>query len=182
MINKTFSKGDMIDIIRNFNIDIPNFASMDKPTLSMKLWEELCSIEYLPCETDIYDIKDIEELKHYLMDNNPDKSLSVKEKSKVMRFCKEVIVYCKNGFNIECSVFNDFNELKIQMEDICIHGDIPSVRRSIRLFNEDPKLDINLEPVVSNRVKRQLELKEKHKVKKYYGLISKKGRFILEFS
>jgi hypothetical protein len=181
MINKTFSKGDMIDIIRNFNIDIPNFASMDKPTLSMKLWEELCSIEFLPCDNDIYDINNIEELKHYLMNKNPNKLLSVKDKTKLMRFCKEVIVYCNNGYNIDCSVFNDFNEIKIQMEDICKYGDIPSVRRAIRLFNEDPKLDNKLEPVISNRIKKQLELKEKSKVKKYYGAIFKKGHFVLEF-
>ena len=181
MINKTYSKGDMIDIIRTFNIDIPNFAIMDKSTLSMKLWEELCSIDYLPCDNDIYNIKNIEELKIYLMQKNPNKTLSVKDKTKLMRFCKEVIVYCNNGYNVDFSIFNDFNEIKIQMEDICKYGDIPSVRRSIKLFNKDPKLNIKLEPIISNRVKKQLELKEKNKIKKTYNATFKKGRFIISF-
>jgi len=181
MINKTYSKADMIDIIRNFNIDIPNFCSMDKPTLSMELWRELCSIESLTCDTDIYDINNIEELKTYLVNKNPDKLLSVKEKTKLMRFCKEVIVYCNGGYNIEYSIFNDFNEIEIQMIDICKYGDIPSVRRAIRLFNKDPKLDNKLSPIISNRVKKQLELKQKNKVKKYYGLIVNKGKFVLSF-
>ena len=34
MINKSFSKGDMLDIIRHFNLDIPNSNTMDKLKLS----------------------------------------------------------------------------------------------------------------------------------------------------
>lgn len=181
MINKTFSKGDMIEIIRAFNIDLPNFNTMDKSTLSMKLWAELCSLEYVPAENDIFNISDIEELKSYLMDKNPNKLLSIKEKNKIMKFCKEVIVYCNNGYNTDMSVFNDFTEIELQLRDIAIHGDIPSVRRAIRLFNNDSKLKEKIEPIISNRVKKELELKKKHKVKTYYGLISKKGDFIISF-
>ena len=38
MINKSFSKGDMLDIIRQFNLDIPNSNNMDKLKLSITLW------------------------------------------------------------------------------------------------------------------------------------------------
>jgi len=180
MINKTFSKGDMIDIIRSFNIDIPNFTNMDKSTLSMKLWDELCNIEYLP-PNQFYDINNIEELKLYLLKKNPNKLLSVKEKTKLMKFCKEVIVYCNNGYNVDFSVFNDFKEIKIQMEDIIKYGDYPSVRRAIKLFNKDPKLDKELKPIISNKIKYILESKKTEKVKKVYGAIIKKGKFILTF-
>lgn len=181
MINKTFSKGDMIEVIRAFNIDIPNFSSMDKATLSMKLWAELCDLESIPHEKEIFNIGDIEELKIYLMNKNPDKLLSVKEKSKIMRFSKEVVVYCNNGYNIDMSVFNDFEEIEIQLRDISKYGDIPSVRRAIRLFNNDPKLKNKIEPVISNKVKRELEIKKKNKIKRYYGLVYKKGNFIVSF-
>lgn len=181
MINKTFSKGDMIEIIRAFNIDLPNFNTMDKSTLSMKLWAELCSLEYVPAENDIFNISDIEELKLYLMNKNPNKLLSIKEKNKIMKFCKEVIVYCTNGYNVDMSVFNDFIEIDLQLRDIAIHGDIPSVRRAIRLFNKDPNIKEKIDPIISNRVKKELELKKKYKVKTYYGLISKKGEFLISF-
>ena len=179
MINKTFSKGDMIEVIRAFNIDIPNFASMDKSTLSMKLWAELCSIESIQPETEIFNISDIEELKTYMINKNPNKILSVKEKNKLMRFCKEVIVYCNNGYNVDMSIFNDFIELQIR--DIAIYADIPSVRRAIKLFNKDPKLSEEIKPIISNRVKKQLEVKKKNKVKKYYGIIVKHGLFEISF-
>ena len=181
MINKTFSKGDMIEVIRAFNIDIPNFASMDKSTLSMKLWAELCSIESIQPETEIFNISNIEELKTYMINKNPNKILSVKEKNKLMRFCKEVIVYCNNGYNVDMSIFNDFIEIELQIKDISKYGDIPSVRRAIKLFNKDPKLSEKVQPIISNRIKQQLELKKKNKVKKYYGIIVKHGCFEISF-
>ena len=181
MINKSFSKGDMIEIIRTFNIDIPNFASMDKTSLSMKLWAELCSLESIPIDNDIFDIKNIEELKHYLMNKNPNKTLSVKDKSKLMKFCKEVINYCNNGYEFERSIFNDFFEIEIQMKDIAVHGDIPSVRRAIKLFNEDPKLKEKIQPVISNKVKKELNNKKQGKKKNTYCFTRKTGLFIVTF-
>ena len=181
MINKTFSKCDMIEIIRTFNIDIPNYNTMDKATLSMKLWDELCCIEDIPTDNELFAINNLEELKTYLTNKNPTKILSVKEKTKVMKFCKEVIVYCNNGYLIDRSIFNDFEELDIQLRDIAIHADIPSVRRAIRLFNKNPNVIDKIEPIISNRVKKDLELKSKKKVKNYYGLIVKQGKFTLYF-
>ena len=115
------------------------------------------------------------------MNKNPNKLLSVKEKSKIMRFSKEVVVYCNNGYNVDMSVFNDFEEIEIQLRDISKYGDIPSVRRAIKLFNNDPKLKNKIEPIISNKVKRELEIKKKNKIKRYYGLVYKKGSFIVTF-
>ena len=98
-----------------------------------------------------------------------------------MNFCKEVIIYCTNGYNIECSSFNTIEEIHIPTRDIAIHGDIPSVRRAIRLLNEDPNLKKKIEPIISNKMKKQIELKKKKKVKHYYGLIQKRGEYVVTF-
>ena len=121
-------------------------------------------------------------MKEYLQKPNPDKILSVKQKQKIMRFTKEVIVYCNNGFNLDYSIFNSYEEIHIPMTDISIHGDIPSVRRSIKLLNEDPNLKEKIVPIISNKMKKQLEKKKNKKVKTYYGLIRKEGNFIIEFN
>jgi hypothetical protein len=68
------------------------------------------------------------------------------------------------------------------MKDISVHGDIPSVRRAINLLNKDPNLKEKIEPVISNKVKKQLEKKKKKKIKRYYGLIVKEGSFVVEFN
>tara|TARA_R110000765_G_scaffold351026_1_gene441017 strand:+ start:990 stop:1538 length:549 start_codon:yes stop_codon:yes gene_type:complete len=182
MINKTFSKGDLLEIISTFGIDIPNANNLDKLRLSIILWSELGNITEIPEDNEIYMIKDLSELKTYLQNHNPDKVLSVKQKQKIMRFCKEIIVYCNNGYHLDCSIFNSYEELYIPTRDISIHGDIPSVRRAIGLLNKDPNLLDKIEPVISNKMKKQLEKKKNRKVKTYYGLISKKGSFLLNFN
>ena len=182
MINKTFSKGDLLEIISTFGIDIPNANNLDKLRLSIMLWSELGNMSEVPEDNEIYMIKNISELKEYLQKKNPDKILSVKQKQKIMRFCKEIIVYCNNGFNLDCSIFNSYEEIYIPTKDISIHGDIPSVRRAIGLLNQDPNLKEKITPVISNKMKRQLEKKKNKKIKTYYGLISKEGKFILTFN
>ena len=181
MIDKTFSKGDLLEIISRFNIHVPGCNTLDKLRLSIMLWSEINNIQSIPEDNEIYMIKNVQELKTYLTKPNPDKLLTIKQKQKIMRFCKEVIVYCNNGYNLDSSIFNNLEEIYIQMEDISVYGDIPSVRRAIRLINQDPKIKERIEPVISNKMKRVLESKNKKKVKKYYGLISKKGSFTITF-
>ena len=181
MINKSFSKGDMIDIIRHFNLDIPNFNVMDKLKLSLTLEAHINNLESIQGDTDIYNINTKEELLNYLMNQNPDKLLSVKEKTKLMNFCKEVIVYCNNEYNLDCSIFNTIEEIHIPTSDIAIHGDIPSVRRAIRLLNKDPSLKEKIIPVISNKMKKQINIKKTKKVKRYYGLLLKPGPHTINF-
>jgi len=57
MINKSFSKGDMLDIIRQFNLDIPNCNNMDKLKLSIILWSHINNLKEIEPETEIYNIK-----------------------------------------------------------------------------------------------------------------------------
>ncbi len=181
MINKSFSKGDMLDIIRQFNLDIPNSNNMDKLKLSITLWSYVNNLKDIEPDREIYLIENKAELLKYLSEHNPDKLLSVKEKGKLMNFCKEVIVYCNNGYNIECSSFNTIEEIHIPTSDIAIHGDIPSVRRAIRLLNQDPNLKEKIEPIISNKMKKKIELKKNNKTKHYYGLIHKKGNYVVVF-
>ncbi len=182
MINKTFSKGDLLEIISTFGIDIPNANHMDKLRLSITLWSELGNLESIPADNQVYMINNLSELKEYLQKQNPDKILSVKQKQKIMRFTKEVIVYCNNGYNLDYSIFKSYEEIHIPMSDISIHGDIPSVRRAIEKINKDPNLKQKIKPVISNRMKKQLEKKkENKKIKTYYGLICKEGNFTINF-
>lgn len=181
MINKSFSKGDMLDIIHRFNIDIPNCNTFDKLKLSITLWSYINNAKEIIADNEIYMINNKEELLEFLSNQNPDKILSVKEKKKIMTFCKEVVVYCNNGYNLDCSIFNSTEEIFIPMNDIAKHGDIPSVRRAIRLLNKDPKLKDNIKPILSNKMKREIEKKKNKKVKTYYGLISKQGCFTITF-
>jgi|TARA_R110000782_G_scaffold81202_1_gene160532 hypothetical protein len=181
MINKTFSKGDLLEIISNFGIDIPNANNMDKLRLSIFLWSELGNLKEITADNEIYMIQNLQGLKDYLQKPNPDKILTVKQKQTIMRFCREVIVYCNNGYNIDCSIFKSREEIYIPMKDLSIHGDIPSVRRAILLLNKDVELKEKIKPIISNRMIKLLDKKKNKKVKTYYGLIHKSGNYTVVF-
>ena len=181
MINKSFSKGDMLDIIRQFNLDIPNCNNMDKLKLSLTLWSHINNLDKIIPDTEIYNLNSKEELLKFLSSQNPDKILSVKDRTKLMEYCKEVIIYCNNDFNIDCCSFQTVEEIHIQTADIAIHGDIPSVRRAIKLLNKDTKLKDKIKPVISNKMRKQMNLKKSKKSKIYYGLKIKNEEFILSF-
>jgi hypothetical protein len=182
MINKTFSKGDLLDIISNFGIDIPNANNVDKLKLSILLSNELDNISSIEPDNEIYMINNISELKQYLEKSNPEKVLTVKQKQSVMKFCREVIIYCNNGYNLDSSSFNSREEIYIPMNDIAIHGNIPSVRRAIELLNKDTNMKDKIKPIISKKMIKQIEKKKKTKVKNYYGLIIKKGQFQIDFN
>ena len=105
MIDKTFSKGDLLEIISRFNIHVPGCNTLDKLRLSIMLWSEINNLQFIPEDNEIYMIKNVQELKTYLTKPNPDKLLTIKQKQKIMRFCKEVIVYCNNGYNLKRYIF-----------------------------------------------------------------------------
>ena len=183
MIHKSFSKQDLKDIITEFGLDIENYTAYNKYQLSVLIRD------YLNKENDVnagdnrlYDnIESKEDLIHMLEKPNPHKLLTVKDKVKVMAFCKEVIHYCNAGYVVENSDFNSLEEIQIQMKDIERYGDIPSVRRSCRLMNSNPHSQEKYTPDISHKVKLELDLKRKKKIKRFNCLIRKEGYFTLSF-
>ena len=185
MIHKSFSKQDLKEIIYDLSIDIPDYDMLNKHELIRKLSLYLDNendINFLNSE--LFPNKDLDYLKIYLNNQNPEKLLSVKEKNNILKLCKEIIHYCNNGYCIENTIFGSFDELKIHLRDICKYGDIPSVRRCCRLIKGDIKVNESYEPKISLKVKKDLELKRQNKIKnkKVINLIVKEGKFYLNFN
>ena len=67
-------------------------------------------------------------------------------------------------------------------EKISKYGYIPSVRRAIRLINNDSGLVNKIVPILSNRAKRDLELKKNSKNRIIYGLQIKHEKITLHFN
>ena len=109
--------------------------------------------------------------------------LTVKEKEKVMDDAKKIIFYAKGGFSL-CAIGElDHDELYRIAQHISQFGDLPTVRRAIRLFNNDPKVkkDNKIEPQISARIKNKLEKEKLYKQIKNQSLIMSTGTFILPF-
>lgn len=106
-------------------------------------------------------------------------SLSVKKKNEVILNSKKIISFCRNGYNINKSLFNDVEEIFTLIDDIKQYGDISSVRRAINLINL--KYKNNIECIISSEIKEDLEIKQKIKEFSVPSIQIKKGNFRLEF-
>jgi hypothetical protein len=54
-----------------------------------------------------------------------------------MQICKNIINYCKGGYNIDnCDIYNNIKDISDDLDYIKQFGDIPSVRRACKLISK----------------------------------------------
>ena len=160
-IHDTYTKKDLVKIIEELQI----------PNIDIKLTR--------------YDI--VKELYNYwdeygldfLENENQNKKLTIKEKNNIILKAKKIIAFHKNGYIIERSLYNNFQEIIDDCNYISQYGDISSVRRAIKFINQ--KYDLNINCIIPNETKELLDEKEEIKKSSVKGFSFKTGKFIVQF-
>ena len=143
-IHNSYNKKDLIHIIEVYSLGIDIvYKYYDKNEIKLLI------------ENYINDYQ-MEELYH-LEEENKIKRLKVKEKDEILSSAKKIISFCKNGYNIKRSLYQNYFDLLTDAKLIAEYGDIPSVRRAIKLLNikQEPKIDV----IISDNIKSQLQQK-----------------------
>ena len=83
MIHKTHSKTDLIELINTLDLPVINSHQDNKKSIQLKLLQVLG--KDLTFTDNVYKIHNTNELRAYLMNTNPKKSLNVKEKKDLNR-------------------------------------------------------------------------------------------------
>jgi len=161
-IHETYTKKDLVKIIEDLEI----------PDIDIKLTR--------------YDI--VKELYNYwddynldfLQNENKDKKLTIKEKNNIIIKAKKIIAFHKNGYVIERSLYNNFEDIIKDCNYISQYGDISSVRRAIKFINE--KYNLNIICTIPNETKELLNQKEEIKKSSIKGFSYKTGKFVVDFT
>jgi len=180
-IHTSHSRKELIQVIQQFKIDIPNCNDLPKKEIQILLSNKLLEIDEIKEEDEYFFVKDKNELIEYLSKPNQSKILTIKEKDDVMTTAKKIISYCKNSYFLTPYNYETFEDLLKEAEYIAKFGDIPSCRRAINMLNQDPKLDHKIDIVLSKRVKKELEKKEQLKLNSIPRAVIKKGHFVITF-
>jgi len=180
-IHTSHSRKELIQIIQQFKIDIPNVNDLPKKDIQVLLSNKLMSIPEICEEEEYFFVKDKNELLEYLSKPNQSKILTIKEKDNVMLTAKKIISYCKNSYYLTPYNYETFEDLLVEAKHIAKFGDIPSCRRAINMLNNDPKLDHKIEIVLSKRVKKELQKKEQLKLNSIPRAVIKTGKFVVYF-
>tara|TARA_B100000519_G_scaffold179108_1_gene169795 strand:+ start:44 stop:235 length:192 start_codon:yes stop_codon:yes gene_type:complete len=62
-----------------------------------------------------------------------------------------------------------------------MYGDIPTIRRALRLYNQSPHKIDHINPIISHEVQELLKEKELIKKNKILKFKMQKGKFVLDF-
>ncbi len=169
MIHKSHSKNDLIDLINYLGLPIVFSHQDNKKNIQDKI--KLSMKEDFTIKDNYFKIETKDQLIVYLEKQNPKKLLTTKEKNDVMNIAKFIINYCKAGYDINCSKYNDIKEIIDDMDYIKQFGDIPSVRRCCKLLKNDMKLQgITFKPYISPQVQKNLDDKKITKSVQYTNI------------
>jgi len=181
IIHKSWSKNELCKMIDLLGLNIPNpkqYKKIDCAGIMVHHINTLDSIEpslHLP-------FNNVVELKHCLINPNPNKLLSIKEKNNVIHTCKKIKHFCRNNYDISLSEYNNIDQLYRDADYVKKFGAIPSVRKAIKELNEYPHKPREIVVDIPLHVKKELEIKAKLKKKNQFKLEVKKGHFIIKFN
>ena len=158
IIHKSHSKTDLIDLINLLNLPVVFSHQDNKKDIQDKI--EKIIIEDITIKKNYFNIENKIQLKEYLINKNPKKTLTTKEKNNVMSIAKYILQYAKSNYNLEGSKYSSLREIEDDIDYIKQFGDIPSVRRCCRLLNLDISFaNKHFKPLISPQVQQELEEK-----------------------
>ena len=110
-----------------------------------------------------YDIHNsVEDLRQALKEPTKIEAISETEFIKISIHVKKLVNYCKScNYLLNDSLYNSMSEIIDDATYLSKYGNIPTVRRAIKLINRDTKLKEKIELNISPKVKQNMILKEK---------------------
>jgi hypothetical protein len=180
MIHPSHSRKDLIEVCEVFNIELEDLYDLPKISLVSLLEAELERIDEIEPEYEYYFVDDMEGLKRYLLEPNQTKNITIATKEKVIKDSRRIVAYCQSGYEI-FPHFQSKDEVYECAKIVAQHCDISTCRRAIKLINEDRSMPSKIEPVISNRVKKQLERREIVKKRTRGQFRTRAGNFRVTF-
>tara|TARA_R100000963_G_scaffold34932_1_gene30265 strand:- start:3810 stop:4364 length:555 start_codon:yes stop_codon:yes gene_type:complete len=182
IIHKSHSKKELLEIVEYFHFPIDNSEEMNKDQLTSKMILVFNDIPEIIPDYDILLVNNKDELRRHLINKNQDKSLSIRERNKIMRKAKRIIAYCKNGYDITKSSFCSLNSLLDEANEVAENGNIPTCRRAIKLLNMDIKINYVINLKISKKIQRELDIKKQYEIMNgTSGLMIKREKVIVKF-
>lgn len=180
-MDKTWSKSNIIELIDIYLLPIEDPRDYNKSQLSGMIFETLkeYEIEWSNQFPDIHNTEDLIELLQKPKDNF---ELNYKEKQEMIQKAKRLLHYCRNGYVLSGTNYLSVDDIYHEGLIVSEHCDIPTCRRAISELNQDLKIRQKIDVKMSQKVKKELEIKKINKSELNNKLEIKTGFFYVEFS
>ena len=171
-IHKTHNKGDLRLLFKSLQVYI-------NPRLTKREIIENMN-DYIPLITYTNLIPNLTALQDSLRNPSSKIRLSMEDKTNIMHTAKKIIQYCKNGYYLN-DVYTSHSQVYLDCLTIYRYGDIPTIRRALRLYNLSPHKKDHINPIISVEIQELLKEKELIKKNKILKFQMQKGKYILDF-
>lgn len=182
MIDKSFTKKDLIDIIQAYDIPIDDPKQFNKSELSIILTEILVNEDYqINFSSDYPEFFKNEDLIQYLSVPKSNEELNYKEKSEMIQKAKKLINYARNGYMLSFTDYLSHDSIYQDGIIVANHCDIPTCRRAIDELNKDPKIRNKIEKQISPKVMKTLQQKKINKDELEPRFKFRRGIYVIDF-
>ncbi len=179
-IDPHHTKAEIVKIISHSNIDIVKPYDQTKTKLY-----ELLSHYLLNCSHEIYffiplPFTNREEFIVWL-GQQPVK-LSIAERNQITLNAKEIIAYCKSGYDLSKSKYDSYEEVESECIKIKDHGNLTCVRTCLKLFNLTRNADDRIVCKLPHQLNNQLQLKNEYHKRCIPTFRITRGKYKIDFS
>ena len=171
-IHKSHTKGDLRLIFKSLQVYID--PELTKREIIETIMDYIDSVTYNNLIPNLTALQDI------LRNPSSKIRLSIGEKTNIMHTAKKIIQYCKNDYYLN-DVYTSHSQVYLDCLKIYIYGDIPTIRRALRLYNLSPHKKDHINPIISIEVQELLKEKELIKKNKILKFKMSKGKYIIDF-
>ena len=166
IVHKSHSKKDLVELFDKLGVGLNSKSTKT---------EILINIDTYINESKFNDkIRNKTELLDYLKTETPKQRPDMETKNYIMFKAKKVIKWANEGyfFNENTYLYEDepLNDIMI----IYKWGDIPSVRRACKFYNNYDKKKLHINPIISEDIQKLIH--EKSKLKRKYNVSMKQRR------
>jgi hypothetical protein len=181
-IHKSFSKQELISLINTIKLPIVFSVVDNKSDIIEKLIDYLGDGKEKVFHQNYYSVRCKRDLINYLKNTNPRKKLNTKQRGDIMNICKYIIEFYKNNQEFERSLkYNNFQEILDDVLYIRQFGDLSSVRRTIKIYNDYQIPIERQECIISPDIQKKLD--ERVIIKNYRQILTiRPGPHIISFN
>tara|TARA_R110002073_G_scaffold137741_3_gene286872 strand:+ start:934 stop:1458 length:525 start_codon:yes stop_codon:yes gene_type:complete len=171
-IHKSHTKGDLRLIFESLKVYIN--PELTKREIIETIMDYIDSVTYNNLISNKTKLQDI------FRNPTTKKRLSIEEKTNIMHTAKKVIQYCNNHYYLN-DIYTSHSQVYLDCLKIYRYGDIPTIRRALRLYNISPYKKDHINPIISIEVQELLKEKELIKKNKILKFKMSKGKYIIDF-
>jgi hypothetical protein len=148
LVDKSHSKKDIVYLFKKHGVTIDD--KLSKGNIVKNIDRYIKDFKFND------KIKNVTQLKDYLKNTSPKQRPNTAQKNEIMFKAKKIIKWAKNDYIFNGATYTDDEEPYQDIMSIYVWGDLPSVRRACRMYNNSIYCKNHINPVITAEIEEEL--------------------------